>query len=221
MNRGDLAEALISQSFDLIEDEGPEALSLGRLHERMKGAVSKTAPLHHFGSMAGLYAAVAAQGFDNLTELLARKRESLPPSRRLIGEIAVTYGRFALEHENLYRTLHLPLVWTAAEAAANASAGVGAGGKERADRAWLREVEEARDRTFTEFVFAVQLGQAAGALRRDAVPRDIARVVTALVDGYLFQILVERVSAVNPLAELSGYVRLAINGLGQRRRPKT
>lgn len=76
-------------------------------------------------------------------------------------------------------------------------------------------MEAARDQAFSEFVFAVELGQAAGNLRKQTSAHDIGRVLTGLVDGYLFHTLVERVDTGNPVQELDGYIQLAIEGLGR------
>jgi hypothetical protein len=57
----------------------------------------------------------------------------------------------------------------------------------------LKAVEKSRNRVLAEFVFATQLGQAAGMIRSDLAPDDPARLVTALVDGFLFQTLAEHV----------------------------
>jgi hypothetical protein len=80
---------------------------------------------------------------------------------------------------------------------------------------WLLETEMARDRAFAELVIAVQLGQAAGVMRPERSAKNIARVLTSLVDGFLFQTVFERVdgpqSALSDDIEL--HVRMVMEGL--------
>jgi AcrR family transcriptional regulator len=219
--RWTLPDAVSEEAFQLVEEEGPEQLNLRRLAERMaaKGMkFSKTAPLHHFGSVTGLYAAVARQGFDLMADRLRELRDKRAPTRGLLKEMTLSYGVFGLEHPHVYRAMHWPSVW-AGVARLNLADGTS---PSPAEMPWLIEVNDARDRAFVELIIAVQLGQAAGSLRTRWAARDVARVLTSLVDGYLFQTLVERVDAPFEILRdyLDLYIRMAIDGLGQPRKRK-
>ena len=222
--RWTLPDAVSEEAFRLVEEEGPEQLNLRRLAERMaaKGMkFSKTAPLHHFGSMTGLYASVGRRGFDLMADRLRELREKRAPTRGLLKEMTLTYGVFGLEHPHVYRAMHWPSVWSGV-AQLDQFGEPRDGGPSPAEAPWLREVNSARDGAFLELLFAVQLGQASGSLRKRWETYAVARVLTSLVDGYLFQTLVERVDAPFEILknDLDQYIRMAIDGLGQPRKRK-
>jgi AcrR family transcriptional regulator len=171
--------------------------------------------------VTGLYAAVARQGFDQLTDRLRAERLNRPPTRGLVKQMALSYGVFGLERPHLYRVMHWPAVWARWGDVVTGSE-PGQGGPVPADASWILEAGEARERAFAEFVIAVQLGQATGALRSRWSPHDGARVLTSLVDGYLYQTQVERVDASFEILRdyLDRYVKMAIDGLGQPRKKK-
>ena len=135
--------------------------------------------------------------------------------------MALSYGVFGLERPHVYRAMHWPSVW-AGVAKLSLPDEAEEAGPAAAEMPWLIEVSDARDRAFVEFMIAVQLGQAAGALRTRWAARDAARVLTAVVDGYLFQTLVERVGAPFEILRdyLELYIRMTIDGLGQPRKRK-
>jgi AcrR family transcriptional regulator len=68
-HHGNLEAVLIQAAGDLLEESGIAGFSLRECARR--AGVSHAAPAHHFGSSAGLLAAVAASGF----------RELAPPER--------------------------------------------------------------------------------------------------------------------------------------------
>src|SRR5258705_5705474 len=75
---------------------------------------------------------------------------------------------------------------------------------------------ECRDRAFTVFVDAVRKGQQSASLKKGD-PKTIARVLTTVVDGYLFQLLEEHVDvALSPEArtrQLEQLVKMAVYGM--------
>ena len=77
-----LPDAVSEEAFRLVEEEGPEQLNLRRLAERMaaKGMkFSKTAPLHHFGSMTDFTPPWAGRGSTSWPSACARcARSALP-----------------------------------------------------------------------------------------------------------------------------------------------
>lgn len=100
-HHGELRPALLRAAAEVLEKEGPGALSLRELARR--AGVSHNAPYRHFSDREALLAALAADGFRLLGEALARA------SGRARGE---AYVRFALDHPQLFRLMfggHLAL----------------------------------------------------------------------------------------------------------------
>lgn len=98
-HHGDLRRALLIDAAELVSEQGPERLSLRALAAR--AGVSHAAPAHHFGDRAGLFTALAAEGFDLLaTELESRGDDLL--------EQAVAYVEFALAHRGHFATMFEP-----------------------------------------------------------------------------------------------------------------
>src|SRR5690349_3579164 len=93
-HHGDLRPALLKAAGRVLEKEGPAALSLRELARR--AGVSHNAPYRHFADREALLAALAADGFRMLGEVLG------VASSRHRGE---AYVRFALEHPQLFRLM--------------------------------------------------------------------------------------------------------------------
>jgi AcrR family transcriptional regulator len=87
----------------ILEREGYDALSL---RAAARGAdVSQAAPYHHFADKEALLAAVAAQGFDELTAaMLARMAPATAPAARL-DEAGIAYVCFAVANPALFRLM--------------------------------------------------------------------------------------------------------------------
>ncbi|MFD4431811.1 TetR/AcrR family transcriptional regulator [Nocardia sp. NPDC058497] len=88
-HHGDLRAALLDSAAEQIASEGIEAVSLRALARR--AGVSHAAPAHHFGDRAGLFTALAIEGFDLLATELAAAGEDM-------REVALAYIRFALSN---------------------------------------------------------------------------------------------------------------------------
>jgi AcrR family transcriptional regulator len=69
-HHGNLVEALIAATVELIEERGVEQLSVREVAKR--AGVSPGAPFRHFRSKTALVTAVAEQAMDRLTESVAR-----------------------------------------------------------------------------------------------------------------------------------------------------
>ena len=65
-----LDERLVEVALELIDREGLEKVTLRRIARR--AAVSHSAPLRHFASLADLLAVVAARGFAQLSEAIEK-----------------------------------------------------------------------------------------------------------------------------------------------------
>ncbi len=95
-HHGNLKRALLEASLGLIRETGPSAFTLREVARR--AGVSHNAPYRHFRDKEELLAAVAAEGFDRLTESMMKavERGSTALDRlRLSGR---GYVQFALSH---------------------------------------------------------------------------------------------------------------------------
>lgn len=96
-HHGDLRAALLDSAAEQIAAEGIEAVSLRALARR--AGVSHAAPAHHFGDRAGLFTALAVEGFD----LLARELAAAGSDMR---EVAIAYIRFALANPGRFAIMY-------------------------------------------------------------------------------------------------------------------
>lgn len=101
-HHGNLSRALLDAAAELIADVGPSQVSLRELARRT--GVSNAAPVHHFGDKAGLFTALAAEGFALLTAELAATRAHSDD----FGEVGVAYVRFALAHRAHFEVMFRP-----------------------------------------------------------------------------------------------------------------
>jgi AcrR family transcriptional regulator len=109
-HHGNLQQALVSNSIDILEKEGVDALSLRRIAR--EAGVSEAAPYSHFKNKKDLLTAVCVQGTVWFGQYM--KRESAGKSRAdyLVG-LAMGYVHFALDHPALF---HLMSTRNASEA---------------------------------------------------------------------------------------------------------
>jgi AcrR family transcriptional regulator len=85
-----------------IAETGPANLSLRALAASI--GVSHAAPLHHFGDKAGLFTAVAAEGFDLLTDDIM----TVWTETEDFLEVGVGYVRFALTQKGYFEVMFRP-----------------------------------------------------------------------------------------------------------------
>jgi AcrR family transcriptional regulator len=100
-HHGDLRAALLKVATAEIERVGYENLSLRELAEKL--AVSRAAPYRHFADRRALLAAVAAEGFDELTAI-HRKAVAKTPLARLVAA-GRGYLAFAAERPQMFRLM--------------------------------------------------------------------------------------------------------------------
>ena len=103
-HHGNLHEALLNASLDLIQEKGVRALTLREIGARLQ--VSRTAPYRHFPSKADLLAAISRAGFAQLAvELKAAEASALPGFASRMDAMSVAYVRFACEHRAHYEVM--------------------------------------------------------------------------------------------------------------------
>ena len=103
-HHGDLSRALVLAGRRILEKEGPAALSL-RAVAREAG-VSPAAPYHHFKDKCDLMAAVASEGWHELSVAISEARAKATDARHGLSEIGVAYVVFARENPALYRMMY-------------------------------------------------------------------------------------------------------------------
>jgi AcrR family transcriptional regulator len=98
-HHGDLRRTLIDAAVARVTAQGAATLSLRGL--AADAGVSHAAPVHHFGDKAGLFTAVAIEGYDELADELIATWEST----RDFLEVGVRYVHFALTHPGHFEVM--------------------------------------------------------------------------------------------------------------------
>ena len=93
-HHGNLREALLEASIQLIGEVGPTAFTLREVARR--AGVSHNAPYRHFQDKSALLAAVAAQGYDELTEAMTKAAGQQVNPRDRLKQAGLAYIAFAL-----------------------------------------------------------------------------------------------------------------------------
>jgi AcrR family transcriptional regulator len=99
-HHGDLPRALLTAGRALLEEGGPSALNLREIARRV--GVSAPSAYHHFPNLEAIAVALAAQGFERMTELL----ETAPTNERgKLASAGEAYIAFARANPGLYRLM--------------------------------------------------------------------------------------------------------------------
>jgi AcrR family transcriptional regulator len=106
-HHGNLARALLDAAAEVIADVGAGQMSLREVARR--AGVSNAAPVHHFGDKAGLFTALAAEGFGLLDERLADVRDRTGS----FVEIGAAYVGFAVDHRPHFEVMFRPELYHA------------------------------------------------------------------------------------------------------------
>ena len=158
--QGDLSRALLDAANEAVAELGPAAVSLREIARKV--GVSHAAPAHHFGDKAGLFTALATEGFELLGTAVRGETVKDPEGTRSVSlvDAGVAYIRFATTYRG-----HFEVMWRTDLLRAD-------------DPAYI----EAAARAFDALVDAVNLHQAAGwAPGRD--PMELTIHSWALVHG--------------------------------------
>lgn len=113
-HHGNLREALIHASVQIVHEKGVQALTMRKLVDVV--GVSRTAPYHHFKDKDALLAAVAEQGFASLSHMLSEviAQTDIPLIKRL-EKAVMGYLEFAIEHSNQYDLMFGQALWQTQE----------------------------------------------------------------------------------------------------------
>ncbi|MBH8556234.1 TetR/AcrR family transcriptional regulator [Nostocaceae cyanobacterium CENA357] len=161
-HHGDLRQALITATLELISEKTVEGVSLREVARRV--GVSHAAPYRHFADKESLLAAVAKDGFQTLHQKLevAIQNSSTDPVQQ-IQDSGVAYITFALEHPSHYDLMF---------------------GAYRSSSAQQNpELEYAARQVFMVLVGVIARGQQAGVIRADDSEK-LALTAWALVHGW-------------------------------------
>lgn len=92
--------AVLDATLELIASDGPDLVSMREVARRAQ--VSHQAPYHHFGDRAGIFAAIAQEGFEVLASRFQAVLAGGPaPTQRCFE----AYVRMALEHPAHFRVM--------------------------------------------------------------------------------------------------------------------
>ncbi len=111
-HHGNLREALLAASVDIIHNKGIQGLSLRNLAEVV--GVSRTAPYHHFKDKDALLAAVAEQGFIEMNDFFTKviQNPEIPLMQKL-KQFFTDYVQFAVAHPTQYELMFGRDMWQA------------------------------------------------------------------------------------------------------------
>ncbi|MCB1342241.1 MAG: TetR/AcrR family transcriptional regulator [Pseudooceanicola sp.] len=103
-HHGALREALIAAGIRLLEQGGPDALTLRRC--AALAGVSHAAPAHHFDGLAGLKLAIADEGFRRFRDcMLTAEAQGDPSPRGRLKGICRGYLAFARANRAMFHLL--------------------------------------------------------------------------------------------------------------------
>jgi AcrR family transcriptional regulator len=106
-HHGGLREAVLKAALEEIEAVGPARLSMREIARR--AGVSHAAPAHHFGDKAGIFTAIAIDGYRLLRETTSVTRSG--PDALLQGGVA--YVVFAITHRAHFEVMFRPELFRA------------------------------------------------------------------------------------------------------------
>lgn len=190
-HHGDLREALLTATLQIVRGDGPDAVTLRDVAKR--AGVSEAAPYHHFESKSHLLLEAAARGYRALGDRLAGAFEATPDPRARLVALGAAYVRFALDEPGYFRLLFgAHIVELVAHPAATATKEAG-----RAAADHLR-------RGVAEFHASTRCGVAV---------RDLERIVWAQVHGLAWLVLEQELRPQPSHAEAASLAETALGAI--------
>jgi AcrR family transcriptional regulator len=100
-----LRQRILETAETLLETEGLQALSLREVARR--AGVTHQAPYHHFADRESILAELVTQGFDDLTQRLAKANDSAASAgqRKALMQSGTAYVGYAIEHPGVFRIM--------------------------------------------------------------------------------------------------------------------
>ncbi|HWZ40146.1 MAG TPA: TetR/AcrR family transcriptional regulator [Bradyrhizobium sp.] len=102
-HHGDLQEALIAASEEILADQGAEGFTLREAARR--AGVSPAAPAHHFGNAPGLLTEVAIRGYDALGAALKQAAAKKGTDHQKLHAQGLAYVDFALTYPGRFQMM--------------------------------------------------------------------------------------------------------------------
>jgi len=93
------AQEIVAAARELLEDEGPSALSMRALAERL--GIRAPSIYKHLPDKQAVENAVISAGFEELAVVLEAAVDNADP----LGSLALAYRRYAQQHPHLYRLM--------------------------------------------------------------------------------------------------------------------
>jgi len=160
-HHGNLREALVNASVHMVREHGIEGLSLRKLADVV--GVSRTAPYHHFKDKESLLAAVAQQGFADLTVLLTKVVHDTDQTLLSRLEGAVNgYLNFAITYPTQYDLMFGQSLW-------------------RTDK--HAEFQRYAKDCFRQYVTLFEFYEQQGVLPKGEIPLRLAQLMWSLLHG--------------------------------------
>jgi hypothetical protein len=158
---------------------------------------------YYLGTTVGLIAAIAEHGFDELSSLLRRIRESRGSSHHPLKDLARAYAEYALRNPHLYRAMHAAELWHALTDLEASRRRASKNATKKANT-WIQMANDSRQAAFMQFELAVEHAKAAGRVEKEPKQQKgaSAHLLTAIVDGFLFHHFEEHVGAGKTTSEL-------------------
>jgi len=103
-HHGNLRQALIEVSLQVIREEGVRGLTLREIGKRLQ--VSRMAAYRHFADKAALLASISKAGFEQFALALETARDNAGPEfAHRMDAMAAAYVRFAEEHRDYFEVM--------------------------------------------------------------------------------------------------------------------
>lgn len=184
-HHGDLPRALVAAAVEIIERDGPEAITLREVASAV--GVTHGAAYRHFEDKTALLAAVAEDGYRALTARLLAASSSDPRGPRArLESLATTYVAFAMDRPAHYRVMSGPRL---------------------NEEGRFPSLEQAIKETFDILIAEIARGQEEGVFRH-GVPRDMAVAFWVAGHGFADLVLHRRLKVKSATAATDYFVRL-------------